>query len=126
MHVDAIVGQCRRRAVGPLDHRDAATLERLLPPGRPEVLPLEPVQVEVEEWQAATVVLVKDDERRARDRALVEAETRGDALREDGLPRSELAPEREHVTGLRQARETLPDALGVQGGMADEVDGLGA
>lgn len=80
----------------------------------------------MEERHASTVMLVKDDERRARDVAGVEPEPGGDALREHRLPRSELAPEREHVARTGEAREAFTDALGVQGRLAHEIDAVGA
>src|SRR5438874_4559665 len=121
VHVETVLGQGRTGAVGPLDDRDAAAVERLFPAGRPEVLALEPVEVQMEERHTATVVLAQDDERRAHDIGGVETETRRDALREHGLPRAELAPEREHITRLRNACEALADAPGVKTGLRHEI-----
>src|SRR5579859_554919 len=122
MHVDAVRGEVVARAIGPLDDRDAAGLERLLPAGRAELLAREAVEIEVIERQAPAEVLVEDDERRAGHRLLVEAEADGDASRQHGLPRPELSPERDDVPGLRVRGHALAEPFGVERGVADEVD----
>src|SRR5512142_632207 len=91
-YVEPIRRQGAPSAIRPLDHRDAPRVERLLPPRGSEVLPLEAIQIEMKERHPSTVMLVKDDEGGARHVGRVQPEPRGDALREHGLPRSELAP----------------------------------
>src|SRR5439155_8233020 len=121
MYVESIRRQRVASAIRPLDHRDATAVERLLPAGRAEVLAFEAIQVGMEERHASTVMLAKDDEGRARDIAGVESESRGDAFREHGLSRAEVAPEREDVARTCEAGEPLADPLGVHVRMAELV-----
>ena len=78
----------------------------------------------MEERHASTVMLAKDDERRTGYAARIEPEARGHALREHGLARAELAPQREDVARSREAREPLADPLGVQARMTDQIKPL--
>src|SRR5882672_3219640 len=94
-NIEPVRRKSRARAVGPLDHGDAASVERLLPAGGPQVLALEPVEVEMEQRHPTAVVLVEDDEGRARDVARFEAKPRGHPLRADRLAGAKLSPERE-------------------------------
>src|SRR2546430_13468926 len=109
-------------AVRPLDDRDTPGVERVLPSGRAELALREAVEVQVVQRQPSAEVLVQDDERRARDGVLVDAEPDRDAAREDRLPRAQLAPEGDDVTGLGVCREALAKAFGVERRMADEID----
>ena len=106
------------------DSRHAAAVKRLFPPGGREIFSFEPIEIEMEERQPSAEMLVQDDERRARDIRRIEAEAGRDAFCEDGLPRPELAPQRDDIAGPREARETLADAFGVKRRVAHELHGL--
>ena len=80
----------------------------------PEVFAFEAGKIEMEERQPAAEMFVQDHERRARDVRRVETEAGRDPLREDGLPRPELAPQGDDIAWTREARETLTDALGMK------------
>src|SRR5687767_1968273 len=121
-HVETVLRQLVPRAVRPLDDGHAAALERLLPPCRAEVRLREAVEVEMEHRHPAARVLVQDDEGRARDLVRVDAEACGDAACEDGLPRTELAPQRDHITRARGLPEALAEPLGVQRRVAHEIE----
>ena len=112
-------------AIGPLDDRDAPGLEAFLPPGGSEIGVAQAVEVEVEQRQAPFGVLVEDHEGRAGHGVFIDAEADPDPPGEDRLPRAELAPERDHLARDGVGGKTLPEALGVQGRMAQEVDGRG-
>src|SRR5437867_10752695 len=114
MHVEAIGRQRRAGAIRPFDHRHPTAVERLLPTGGAEILAFEPIEIEVEEWQPSTEMLVQDHERRARNVGRIEPEARRDPLRQDGLSRPELAPQRDDIARPRQAREALAAALGAK------------
>src|SRR5438874_4001172 len=123
LHLEAIVGQQRSGTAGPLDHGDPAGFESLFPPGVRQVDSLEAVQVDVEEGKPSAAVLAHDDECRARDVGRVDAEADRNASREDRLSCPELAGSAEDVVRSRRASESCAEALGVQRGMTDEVDG---
>src|SRR5688500_11410471 len=124
MHVETIERQPLARAVGPLDDRHPARVERLLPARRAEILSFEAIEIEMEERQPSAEMLVQDHERRARHLRCAQSEAGRDALREDGLPRPELAPQRDDVARSGETRESLADAFGVKGRVAHELHGL--
>ena len=74
------------------------------------------------ERQPSAQVLVQDDERRARDGVLVDAEPDRDAARQHGLAGPELAPQGDDVARRGVRREALAQSFGVQGGVTDQID----
>src|SRR6266849_4573741 len=122
LHLEAVVGQQRTRTVGPLDHGHPAGLKTFFPPGVREICTFEAVEVDVKEGQPSASVLPKDDERRARDVGLADAEPDGDTAREDRLPGPELARKGEDIVRPRGATETLAEPFSVQRRMAHEVE----
>src|SRR5882672_355371 len=122
LQFEPIVGQQRTGTVGPLDHRDTAGVETLLPPGVREVHSLEAVEVDVEERESPASVLAEDDEGRARDVARIDAQSDCDTAREDRLSRPELAGEGEHVVRARRVAQPFAEPFGVQRGVADEIE----
>src|SRR5437762_6208535 len=120
--VEAVVGQRRAGSVRPLDDRHSARLETLLPPGVREAGAFEAVEIDVKEGQTTAEALAKDDERRARHVAGVDPEADRDPPRKHGLPGSELTPEREHVVRPGRPPEPLPEPLGVERGVAHQIE----
>src|SRR5206468_4113631 len=121
-HVETVIGQERTGAVGPLDDRDPTGVETLFPTGVREVDAFEAIEIDVKEREPPTGVVAHDDEGRARDLGGVDAEADRDPARKDGLARSELARECEDVVRSCHPSETLPETLGVERGVAHEVE----
>src|SRR5688572_28064332 len=115
MHVETIEREPLAGTIGPFDDRHPARVERLLPARRAEILAFEAIEIEMKERQPPAEMLVEDHEGRARHIRCVQSEAGRDALREDGLPRPELAPQRDDVARTRETRESLADAFGVKG-----------
>jgi hypothetical protein len=123
--IDPVRRQLVPRPVGPLDDGETAGVQGLLPAGGSELALDEAVEIEVVERQPAAEVLVEDHERRAGHGVLVDAEADRDPAGEHGLPGAELAPQRDDVTRLGVSGQAFAEPLGVQRGVAHDVDRAG-
>src|SRR3989442_6235011 len=91
-NVEPVWGELGASALRPFDNRHATGLDALFPSGVEEIHSLETVEIDMEERQAASAVLAKNDESRARDVRRVDSQARRDAARDHRLAGAELSP----------------------------------
>ena len=99
--------------VRPFHHHHAARRQVGIEADLVEVDALQPVEIEVQERQAAAGVLVDQGEGRAADHVVVEAEPGGQPAHEHGLADAEITAQQHHVPGGERRRRRPGDGQGL-------------
>src|SRR5262249_38718348 len=110
-----------REPVEPLDGNDARPEQHVAEERRVGPRRIEPVEVDVDERQAAAAVLRRDRERRAVDGFGICAEPTREAADEARLPRAELADEADDLATLSRAAERRAERLRLLGARGREL-----